>query len=208
MTPAELQTMWKRELAGFSITGPVELYKSDAAYLATTVAWESGRRKQAVYAALKKWFPERGFALMDLGCASGLTGMTALLEGYRHCTFCDYEGVALDVLRKMLPGVPEFKERYSIVPYGRESPVDVVLVTDVIEHVGNHLSLLRWAAELSREGFIMTYPLRPFNRPYEDITQPHDEWVDDEAIRMVLQSRYDVLEWVKLDGGRMAVVRT
>jgi len=201
---ADLRALWLKAWEKADPQGPLSLYTTDPNYLATTIVWESGGRKQDVYRAMEEWFPDKELVIMDLGCASGLTGMTLLLKGYKHCTFCDFEGIALSILRELLPEIPEFAGRYNVVAYGREVSVDVIVATDVLEHVGKHLNFLRWVGELSKEGFVLTYPFRPFEKPYEGAI---DGWVDDEAVEMILRERHELLEWSTMSGGRLAVVK-
>lgn len=180
------------------------VYINNHGYLASTTAWDKTERKFLILEAILEYIPKDNH-IMDLGCATGMTGMALLLYGYKHVTFCDYDGLQLEFLRHALPAIPSFTGRWDIVPYGEEKKVDAVVALDVIEHVGKHLNFLRWVQELSRKYFVISYPfIGDFDKPYQAVI---DGWVDDEVIGSVLNARHTLLVWEANHGGRLAIAQ-
>ncbi len=127
-----------------------------------------------------------GTTFVDVGCGSGMTGLLIALQGFA-VTFHDYESLGMDFIRGF---IARHGLSASVIPYGEEVPRHTVAIAlDVLEHTSSHVSTLRWLRELGIN-VALTYPLLPYRRPY---IREVDEYVDDEAMMLVANQRYNVV---------------
>ncbi len=136
-------------------------------------------------------------SVIDVGCESGITGLL-LAHSDRKVTFFDYDSIGLWFIRwyldKMhLPGETRI--------YSSDMPKhDYALALDVIEHSGDSLAFLRWMETLGKKVFI-TYPLTVGWQPTYLPTRI-DEYVDDDAVRLICHARYSVFLDERVDDRR------
>ena len=125
---------------------------------------------------------------LDVGCCNGATGLVLALMG-RNVTFYDYEGLGLSFVRDFIAR-HELTAHTSVVPYGVSLPhCDIAIALDVLEHTSSHTAALRWWRELGTYVAI-SYPLASYRPPY---IIHLDEYVDDEAILLVAERRYEII---------------
>lgn len=127
-------------------------------------------------------------SVVDAGCAFGITGLCFALEG-RTVTFHDFEGLGLEFLRFVKANS---KLDIEIIPYGQ--PIrrhSMVCLIDVLEHVDNPMSLLKWSRELG-DIVCLSYPCRvAWYPPYEE-SKYLDNYVDDEAVMRIISWRWQL----------------
>lgn len=181
-----------REVVG-AVTPPMSIddkrstYTESGDYLLYTTQYHTDAGMAELMNYIYK-IPAR--SVIDAGCCSGFTGLLMALKSYYDVIFHDFEGLGLKFIRW-------FIEKHSlnaeVVPYGEKIDcADLAIALDVIEHTGNHLSFIRWMNGLGRSK-VICYPLMAFAPPYVDVM---DEWVDDEAIRQIVGSRYEtIFDW-------------
>lgn len=142
-----------------------------------------------------------GDTITDVGCHSGFTGLSVVMAGKQRVTFHDFEGIGLEFVEWYIEHNDIGEAR--IIPYGTNpSRSKWVLAFDVLEHTGNQLAALKWLELLTNHYVAMTYPLIGYHPPY---IKPIDEYVDDEAIQMVIDSRYTIKESYIADGHRFTI---
>ncbi len=148
------------------------IYHFNASYLGSTVHWDHDQRKQHIYDTIEAVVP-RDASVLDLGCASGITGLTLIKRGYTNVSFCDFPGIGERFIRYELErwGV-KCGTREMFIEYGAEYATmsDWVLACDVAEHVPNPLTFLRWIYNLSKVGAVVSYPNIPWSSPYISMT--------------------------------------
>lgn len=127
-------------------------------------------------------------SFIDVGCASGITGLTvALCLPEQLVTFHDFTGIGADF-------IIDFSARQRLntqfVPYGK--PItrhSLALAFDVIEHTGSHVGTLTWLRLLG-DNVALTYPLLPFRPPWQ---READEYIDDDALQTIIAQRYKII---------------
>lgn len=178
------------------------IYTNDIEYIRSTTIWEQHARKKHAYDVINEFVPKND-SLIEVGCASGVSGCHLLADGYTDLTFCDFSGVGLEFIQYVLPLV---KLSARIALYGQEGIYDWVIALDVIEHVPNPLSFLRWVYNIGRIGVISTYPETvPWQPPYMDLRV--DEYVDTEMIIAAIVGLFEIVYNDHYDGGRLLVLR-
>lgn len=137
---------------------------------------------------MKRIYEQPFQTVIDIGCCSGITGLIIAIDKKRAVTFHDFEGLGLRFIRWFIEkhGLNTCK----VIPYGDNIEYyDLVVGLDVIEHTGNHLGFIRWINDIGDVKFI-THPLMDFAPPYVNVL---DEWVDGDAISLIIRSRYEML---------------
>lgn len=130
--------------------------------------------------------PDTSF--IDVGCATGLTGLTlAHLRPTQLVTFYDFPGIGQDFI---LDHSKRYHLNTQFIPYGQAvQRHSLALALDVLEHTAMHTGTLEWLRYLG-DNCAVTYPLRPFRPPF---IKEADEYVDDEALLWVAEKRYHIL---------------
>lgn len=174
-----------KEPVPISLSDKHQTYTASPEYLLYTTSFHHDHWIKELIDSLR---PPAGTNFIDVGCCSGFTGLTLALRGY-GVTFHDFEGLGLQFVRW-------FSDKHSlntrIIPYGQDLPesYDIAIALDVLEHTGNHLGFLYWISGLAKK-VVITYPLLSFVPPYDNRL---DEWVDDQAIRSIVESRYHLVD--------------
>lgn len=173
-------------------------YTDSPEYLLYTTSFH---HDASIRALIEPLSPPVGTTIIDVGCCSGFTGLSLAMNGYR-VAFHDFEGLGLSFIRW-------FSDRQElntqVIPYGSEMTerYDLAIALDVMEHTGNHLGFIRWISSLAHK-VIVCYPLMPFAPPYSDQI---DEWVDDQVIRSVVESRYKLFDdYLSTSGDRRFLI--
>ena len=134
--------------------------------------------------------------VIDVGCASGITGLNFLEFGH-HVTFHDYDGIGLEFLRWLR--FSEKRQNMLISSYEcslSHTPYDIVVAFDVLEHTGNHLGFLKWMESLGKS-IVLCFPYsQGFTPPYEPQL---DEWVDVDAICNIINLKYKNVDLIRLN---------
>lgn len=206
LTIARLSNMHKGILAGlgefFTVQGlqpepPVstaggktadelnELYTRSANYLQYTTVYHTSEPVLTFLCKLSELEIE---TVIDLGCASGYTGLVWALYGKR-VRFMDFDGLGLKFVNWF---VNKHELDAEVVPYGAEfglPPCDLLCSFDVLEHVPNHLHFIDWASTMAGQ-VAMCWPLM------SDIPPPYELVVDgkvyDGVVKEYLSRQYNV----------------
>jgi hypothetical protein len=178
------------------------IYTDDIDYLISTTKWDSGGRKKHAYEIIQRYIPLES-SVVEVGSASGISGCHLLASGYTDLTFCDFEGVGLRFIQYVLPLVGLSGK---VVPYGQEGVYDWVIALDVIEHVPNPLTFLRWVYGICRVGVVLTYPETVgWQPPYAELRI--DEHVDTKLLCVAASVLFNIEHSDYCDGGRTLVLR-
>ena len=171
-------------------------YQSSLSYLLDAMIWNLYNRKLHVMETIVQNI-KKDKSVLDLGCASGVTGLVLLKLGY-DVSFSDFSGAPQLVINRLEP------KRFF--PYGKEPVCDWVVALDVIEHVANPLSFVRWIYELCHIGAIVTYPILPvWQPPYQKLEI--DNYVDTELLLPVIRKLFRISYMTEIDGGHEFVLR-
>ena len=143
---------------------------------------------------------EPSATVWDVGCVNGYTGLVLALHGY-DVAFHDYEGIGLDFIRWVEPILGDINGngvKISITPYTTDAVLkrDWAIALDVIEHTPNALGFVRWMKELG-DTVAFSFPEARFLPPYLPVL---DQWTDGEALRWVIDKRYDLKTSFIADG--------
>ena len=173
------------------------IYRFNASYLGSTVHWDHDQRKQHIYDTIEAVVP-RDASVLDLGCASGITGLTLIKRGYTNVSFCDFPGIGGGFVAYELE---QWGMKDSFIEYGQEEGMkfDWVLACDVVEHVPNPLTFLRWICRLCKVGAVVSYPNIPWSPPYTPMTV--DMHIDTKLLLRAAENLFTLTGVFKDHGG-------
>lgn len=177
-------------------------YLSSSEYLISTVGWEISPRKQHAYDRIEGWIRCKD-SIADVGCMAGLTGLILMKMGYKDVTFLDYNNLGLVFVRSVLPSWG----KAEVLCYGQEEgrQWDWVIAMDVLEHVQNPITFIRWLWKITRVGAILTFPMEiAWLPPYK--TEWIDGPVDVELLYVLFERLFDVRQYLDFDGGKEVVL--
>lgn len=188
MLTRELLRETTLEVREFIRTRPAnqgEYYTTSWDYVMETTTWNLDERKAHVMQTIEKHI-SKSETVLDLGCASCITGLSLRKDGY-NVMFSDFKGCAEEIAEHFAPGL--------FIPYGQElsRQFDWVIACDIVEHVPNILSFVRWVYTLCKKGVILTFPLVTlWQPPYEllDI----DNYVDVELLEAAASRLFTVID--------------
>ncbi len=177
------------------------IYAQDLGYLYHSADWHASPYVCRFFDRIAKMVGEND-TILDVGCESGMSGLTlGLLSGCK-VVFHDFPGQG--PLFALHQGEKDGL-RVSFIPYGDTTLpyAGYVLAIDMLEHTDHHMATLRWLGGLGKVK-VVTYPATVrFEPPYRK--DRLDEWVDDEAILWLLQKRHRMIESYLEDGRRYLV---
>jgi SAM-dependent methyltransferase len=129
------------------------------------------RWRLVIQEAFRKNRLSPGAVVADLGCGSGV-----LLSKMRErstelrCVGLDVEPLALELARKVLPGGEfhrvDLSSPDAVLPSGLEGSADVVVCSEVLEHLDTPSAAVTLAGSLLRPGgvFVVTVPSGPMTQ--------------------------------------------
>ena len=181
-------------------------YTKSPDYLLNIIAaFHGGSGVRGIVAWLMEQIPP-STSVIDVGCVCGFTGLPLAMAG-RLVTFHDFEGLGLQFIRWFAEkeGLP-----VTIAPYGEtispahaDTPHKWSIALDVIEHTGEHVGFLRWMKTL---GGTVAFS-HPHIRWHEPWQTKLDEHVDHEALRTIIEQRYEILHESNTAGRQFMVYR-
>jgi SAM-dependent methyltransferase len=176
-----------------------QTYTRSVDYLLSTVNYHHDTTMKAY---TDKLFSTVSGKIIDVGCCTGFMGLLFALRGER-VTFADFEGAGLEFVRFFAKknGLSVQVIPYSELDLSRHGVYDWALAFDVLEHAGNQLSFVRMMSILG-QNVVISYPCLGYSPPFKRVI---DDWVDDEAIRWIVNERYKVVE--DLNGGGRRFLR-
>jgi 2-polyprenyl-3-methyl-5-hydroxy-6-metoxy-1,4-benzoquinol methylase len=162
--------------------------------------------KKALYRALIAAAPNsatRGSAL-DIGCATG-AGLSALQDAGWIPTGIDINHHAVQIATDSLPGVKILCCNLEQAPFKLES-FDLMIFSDVIEHVPDPRPVLRRAFELLRPGGTLVLLTPDFDALSEKLMR--DKWLHYKQEHLVYLSRKAINTMLKMAGFTNVVCRS
>lgn len=105
-----------------------------------------------------RWIPEAAGRLLDAGCSSGY-GTHHYARRAREVWGVDPDGASIAAARERFPGVRFEPARLEALPFA-DGTFDVVVLTDVLEHVRDEVAALNEIHRVTRPGatVILTAP--------------------------------------------------
>lgn len=102
-------------------------------------------------------------SLLDIGCGTGYI-TKSLMAYFPNCIACDLDSSRLKMARECTHGsVPLVTADVTRLPFKR-STFDLVIATEVLEHVPNSDAMLRAIEETTKNHVIITVPNEPIFR--------------------------------------------
>jgi hypothetical protein len=188
----------KKEISknGNTLKQPGNYYQISLSYLIEAGVWSLYKRKLHVMETILRNV-KKSEDVLELGCASGITGIALLNLGY-NVAFSDFSGAPEIVIKEAAP------DRFFA--YGDEPVSDWVIALDVIEHVANPLSFIRWIYNQCTIGAIITYPiLEHWQPPYQQLEV--DNYIDTELLIPSIKKLFRIQYMKVIDGGYEMVLR-
>ena len=187
----------RKNILGQTVCDPHEAYAESPAYQMYSIEFHDDPNVYTFIDGLLMYTDDDA-SFVDVGCCTGVTGLCLAFAG-RYVTFHDYEGLGQEFIKYMLA---KHALRGEFIPYGM--PIErhtVAVALDVLEHTSSHTSTLTWLLNLG-DNVALTYPVHPWREPYINYV---DQYVDDEAILMVANARYEIILATTANGRRFLV---
>ncbi len=189
----------ERNAQGQTTCDPHEAYSESPAYQMYSIEFHDDPQVYSFLDALLLNAPDTA-SFVDVGCCTGVTGLCLAMAG-RYVTFHDYEGLGPDFVKHMLA---KYNLSGGFIPYGY--PINrhsIAIALDVLEHTSSHTSMLTWMTELG-DNVAITYPVHPYRPPFINYV---DQYVDDAAIMLVVEQRYNIIFTAIANGRRFLVYK-
>lgn len=199
--------------------GMIQKHDPSAYYQSALVRWLEGFRIRAILAAAKLSTGKKRF--LELGCGYGFVlREVASLEVCPEIYGADLSHPSLVAAAKLLEGKIQMALADATTPPFRKGSLDVICITEVLEHVPDPVAVLKAAGELLAPGgvLIVTAPnealinrlkailrrtglWRLFFGKYDAADHMEDEW------HLHVADRESLLRWVSQAGLTLRRVR-